>query len=632
MKIVGLQLDLARQKETVEYVKWYIDFAKENGYNTVFLYLEGSVRTECAYFFDEKDSYSVEEIKEFVAYSEKVGIELVPIFENLSNLAKFFIYPQLENMSECVDEEKEGRGFTGGRGQCGCVSNPDFCDFVDRYVFEAGSLFTGRYIHVGMDEPFDFAVCPRCQQRIKNGETKADLFYKHVMRTYELVKAMGKRMMMWDDFFEYMDVAERLPRDIIFCNWNYMHIVDEPGGHWVNRKKKDWFAYYDKLGFEYLYCTYANRASSVYNVETFDRYAQKYSPMGALMTTWCRADSFYHGAYPYIAYAGRKWSGRVTREDAVAVYAEFLGSEECAKLVLSLNVPNTFSPFNDVATVCENDSFAKNMYADSLAYAVDRLAELAEKATDEAQKEIILDIRGNVKEASIEFSLQSLGIDIFDNYESKKYPAEYFIEKLDRLEHVYDELEENGAKMWRKYRPNIVSYCDKFAEKYRKRRGRIQKVKADLLQNGDVGVLYADLMLHDGFCTVKIEVNVQYAGEEAPTRVYRGAAKSSLVILEAGGCYTLRFAIKNKPVEWLSFTVFGEGALYPMNFRYTQNGQKFVAERILSANGKVQNAQNVLINDTQFAEMGENDGQKHFDDVTISKAAHEVKIAFRPLV
>ena len=45
MELVCLQLDLARQKENVEDIKSYIQFAKQNGYNAVLVYLENVVRT-----------------------------------------------------------------------------------------------------------------------------------------------------------------------------------------------------------------------------------------------------------------------------------------------------------------------------------------------------------------------------------------------------------------------------------------------------------------------------------------------------------------------------------------------------------------------------------------------------------
>ena len=79
---------------------------------------------------------------------------------------------------------KEGRGFERSkRGSCGCVSNPDLYRRFDAYIKEVGSLFSSQYIHMGLDEPFDFAVCPKCHERIANGETKTELFYKHIMHT-----------------------------------------------------------------------------------------------------------------------------------------------------------------------------------------------------------------------------------------------------------------------------------------------------------------------------------------------------------------------------------------------------------------------------------------------------------------
>ena len=35
MKMIALQIDLARQKEKIDYVKSYVDMAKKYGYNTV---------------------------------------------------------------------------------------------------------------------------------------------------------------------------------------------------------------------------------------------------------------------------------------------------------------------------------------------------------------------------------------------------------------------------------------------------------------------------------------------------------------------------------------------------------------------------------------------------------------------
>jgi hypothetical protein len=42
MELICLQIDLARQKERVDFVKSYMDFAVQNGYNSVLLYLEAA--------------------------------------------------------------------------------------------------------------------------------------------------------------------------------------------------------------------------------------------------------------------------------------------------------------------------------------------------------------------------------------------------------------------------------------------------------------------------------------------------------------------------------------------------------------------------------------------------------------
>ena len=55
--MIALQIDLARQKEKIDYVKSYVDMAKKYGYNTVFLYLETCVRTEDTPHFDETETF-----------------------------------------------------------------------------------------------------------------------------------------------------------------------------------------------------------------------------------------------------------------------------------------------------------------------------------------------------------------------------------------------------------------------------------------------------------------------------------------------------------------------------------------------------------------------------------------------
>ena len=112
MKLICAQIDLARQKENIPFIKEYIDFAFNNGYNAMLCYLENAVRTSETEYFDKDDTYSLDEMRELVKYGDEKGVSLIPVFENLGHMEKMFAYPQLENLSECKNEQKEGRGFS----------------------------------------------------------------------------------------------------------------------------------------------------------------------------------------------------------------------------------------------------------------------------------------------------------------------------------------------------------------------------------------------------------------------------------------------------------------------------------------------------------------------------------------
>ena len=262
MEIIAVQLDLGRQKERFDFIKGFVDNAKKWGYNTIILYIECSIRTTVTTFLDKEDTYSLEELKEIVEYIESSGLTLIPAFENFYHIEKLLQYKEAAEFSEFADERTEGRGWANERfkrGSVGCTSNPDFNKFFDAYITEICSVFHGEYIHMGLDEVFEIAECPRCKARLKAGMTKKDIFFAQVIHNYELVKSMGKTMLMWDDFFEYYDVVAELPRDIILCHWNYGFIGSETKGHWTNRVRKDWLSLYDRLGFKYIFCAYGSR-------------------------------------------------------------------------------------------------------------------------------------------------------------------------------------------------------------------------------------------------------------------------------------------------------------------------------------------------------------------------------------
>lgn len=625
LDIRALQIDLARQKETIEFVKSYIDRAKKYDYTHVFFYLENVVRTEDTEFFNEEETYSLEEMKEIVDYAISLGLGVIPAFENLGHQEKLFFYPELEKFKETKDPDCVKRSFGVGDA---CPSNKEFLAFSDKYISDVCSIFPGEFVHVGLDEPWNFAVCKDCQERIKNGETKNELFLKHILHTYELCKKIGKRMIMWDDFFENADIVRDLPRDIIFSNWNYTYISQIPNGHWTNRNKKDWFALYDKLGFDYMFCTYANRTSSIYNVESFTEYALKHKPIGAIMTAWERADTFYEGAYPHIAYAGRLWAGKIsTKEEIIDLYAEIIGSKKIAEVLYD------FTSAGDGLNLTLTEKSVKDgmfKYANGkhLVYAVKEIEEEYGKLTGEG-KDIVTDIYNVLYAGVLALKSNDIAKEVFANYELGKDNS-YLIPEVQKIKDEYVKIKERADGLWAKNRPGIKSVKNKYGKKYENIFNGLDTVMANLAKNERCGVLSVEYLFTDMYATGQAIISVKHKGYDEEV-VYHGNLKQAGSNYDLGGIFGYNFKTRNEEIEYVKFTGTGEGAMYPSYFRFVYNGQYFVPASVEVVEGQVMFAEKVLEDNTRFAMLGNDDGVAHFNYVELAHEKHTIKVTFKPI-
>jgi hypothetical protein len=112
-----------------------------------------------------------------------------------------------------------------------CPGNDDIWPFFESLIGEIADIFPrSEYIHIGTDE-LEFADlkpprlchwddCPRCTA-LREREGLADRqaeFYYVVEKMHDIVKACGKKMMMWND---QIDVSRPVPldRDILIQFW-----------------------------------------------------------------------------------------------------------------------------------------------------------------------------------------------------------------------------------------------------------------------------------------------------------------------------------------------------------------------------------------------------------------------------
>ena len=71
--------------------------------------------------------------------------------------------------------------FGGTRKETFCITHPDFYRFIGAYLREVAEIFPSRWFHIGLDEFFDFALCPRCREAMPTRREEYKMFVAHIV-------------------------------------------------------------------------------------------------------------------------------------------------------------------------------------------------------------------------------------------------------------------------------------------------------------------------------------------------------------------------------------------------------------------------------------------------------------------
>ena len=305
--IRAVQLDLARQKEPVGFVKAYLRQAQAAGYNTVLLYLEDRIKTAGYPCPTDEESYLPDEVRDIVSTGTALGLDLVPVVSPLGHTERFLRHPEMRRFGE----QGGGVGRFGPceNPGCFCLEDPEARAWMERYLTEVAALFPGKNFHLGFDETFNLGFCTRCRP-IMDREGLAALYLKHVVWAHDVAKRLGKRMWMWEDFFDFFpEELAKVPKDVLMCCWNYSKDIEATGprGHFGGRLRRDVLTSLERLGLDALVCV----CPWPENVQAFAEYASTRKTCGFAMTQWEMAIDFHGFFLPRILAAVDPLGGAV---------------------------------------------------------------------------------------------------------------------------------------------------------------------------------------------------------------------------------------------------------------------------------------------------------------------------------
>lgn len=153
--------------------------------------------------------YTQEQIREIVAYAERLGITIIPEIDLPGHMqAALTAYPQLG----CTGGPYEVWTKWGVSDQVLCAGKEEIFTFIEGVLSEVAELFPSEYIHIGGDEcdKAEWEKCPDCQAKIAElgikatDEFTAEQFLQNYVtkRVQDYLATIGKKIIGWDEILE----------------------------------------------------------------------------------------------------------------------------------------------------------------------------------------------------------------------------------------------------------------------------------------------------------------------------------------------------------------------------------------------------------------------------------------------
>lgn len=159
------------------------------------------------------EALTPQQVRTFVAEAARFGITIIPLVQTLGHLQYVLTKPAYASLREHPEDASEA-----------CSTHPATWPLIRDFLNDVIALHRDApFLHIGLDETFRIATCPRCvQYRKKKPPIARFVEWARQVATY--VQNCGMTPLMWADILaRHLDPAllETLPKEMVFCGWGY---------------------------------------------------------------------------------------------------------------------------------------------------------------------------------------------------------------------------------------------------------------------------------------------------------------------------------------------------------------------------------------------------------------------------
>jgi hypothetical protein len=220
----GFYHDVTRGRvPTLSTLKRLVDLLAFYKVNHLQLYVEHSFAfSKIPELWEGKDPLTAADIIELDKYCTDRYIDLVPSLSTFGHLYELLRLPRFEHLNELdIRASQTARCLWDRMAHYTLdVSNPESFELVKGMIEEYLPLFSSPYFNICCDETFDLGKGKNAARAEREGVGR--LYVEFVCKVMGVVRAMGKKPMLWGDIvLKHPELISELPPDTLFLNWEY---------------------------------------------------------------------------------------------------------------------------------------------------------------------------------------------------------------------------------------------------------------------------------------------------------------------------------------------------------------------------------------------------------------------------
>lgn len=274
--IKGFYIDLRSEVMTMTALKNFAKEIADMGMNTLVMEWEATFPYKNNATISNESAYSRQEIKDFVQYCNKIGVDVMPVQECFGHVQYILRHDRYASLRE--DQQNISQ-------VCPLKVAGDSLLFSDLFK-DIASMHTSKYLHIGGDETNLLGHDAACRQMVTK-EGKSMLFVNYMKLMCDLAIKLGKIPVMWADMLlKYPEAADMLPKQTILLDWNYGWKTNHFGN--ISHLQKLGFTFWGAAAIrshpDNWYVT--DWKTHFNNQKDFIPYARKAGYKAMIMTAW----------------------------------------------------------------------------------------------------------------------------------------------------------------------------------------------------------------------------------------------------------------------------------------------------------------------------------------------------------